>query len=74
MKIRYPVIVFITLFIMMQVVGRTLGAGTISLVVSLLLVSSLLWLAYAIIAKICRTIYHAIKSKANQPEKEPLEP
>ena len=74
MKIRYPVIVFITLFIMMQVVGRTLGAGTISLVVSLLLVSSLLWLAYAIIAKICRTIYRAVKNRANRPEKSPLEP
>ena len=74
MKIRYPVIVSIVLFVLLQIVSDIFGAGTLGLIVSILWFLSLLWVAYAVIAKICRTIYRAIKNKTNRPEKSPLEP
>lgn len=74
MKIRYPIIVSIVLFVSMLIVAGTLGDTLETLILSFLWLFSLLWLAYAIIAKICRTIYRAVKNRANRPEKSPLEP
>ena len=74
MKIRYPVIISIVLFVLLQIVSDIFGAGTLGLIVSTLWFLSLLWVAYAIIAKLCRTIYRAVKNRANRPEKSPLEP
>ena len=80
MKIRYPVIVSIVLFIATSISSKLIGTipimGAIPMTELLILLwlLSLLWIAYAIIAKICRTIYRAVKSRANHPEKSPLEP
>ena len=74
MKIRCPVIVSIILFVLTLIVAGMLGDTLETLILSFLWLLSLLWVAYAVIAKICRTIYCAIKNRASHPEKSPLEP
>jgi hypothetical protein len=74
MKIRYPVIISIAIFIASLIVSDLFGATRITEFVVTLWLLSLLWVAYAIIAKLCRTIYRAAKNRANRPEKSPLEP
>lgn len=75
MKIRCPIIVSIVLFIAsVTIPGTHFDTGSITGIVTTLWLLSLLWVAYAIIAKLCRTIYRAVKNRANRPEKSPLEP
>ncbi len=75
MKIRYPIIVSVSLFILMAIISNTtLMVTNIFNILGLFWLLSLLWVACAIIAKLCRTIYRAVKNRANRPEKSPLEP
>ena len=74
MKIRYPVIISIALFLITDFITNVFWVGKAAELVGFLWLLSLLWVAYAIIAKLCRTIYRAVKNRANRPEKSPLEP
>ena len=75
MKIRYPIIVSIVLFVSMLIVAGIFTMDSLAtLILFFLWIFSLLWIVYAIIAKLCRTIYRAVKNRANRPEKSPLEP
>ena len=80
MKIRYPAIISMILFASIVFVNMGIpeidGFLEIKIVnlLGILWLLSLLWVAYAVIAKICRTIYRAVKSRENHPEKSPLEP
>ena len=78
MKIRYLIISIVTLFILATIVRNIVGPSVYERIyqpfAAILLIVCLGMLIYLIIHKLCRTIYRAIKNKANQPEKSPLEP
>ena len=75
MKIRYPIIISIILFISMPIIAEIFtGDSLITQTIFFLWLFTIPWILYTVIAKICRTIYRAVKNRASRPEKSPLEP
>lgn len=74
MKIRYPIIASIIIFITGTIIGEIFGEGILTEIMLTLWGINALWFICTVIATICRAIYRAVKNRANRPEKSPLEP